>query len=278
MSKIGIIGLGLMGGSLAKSLKKVKSVEKILAYDEDIFTLKRAKEDGIIDEFTECIDKRFQDLDFIFLCTPVNTIYEFADKLAKIVNPNCIITDIGSTKEKIVKKIDKLGINFVGGHPMIGRERFGYAFSSDDLYNNAYYILTKTEKTNNKSIEKLKELLIQIHVIPIEMELEKHDFYVATISHVPHIIASGLINLVKSTDDENMTMKTIAAGGLKDITRIASANPDMWKNICMQNKEEILLVLEQFQKIIDEFKKNIDNEEETLKFFQTAKEYRDNIH
>lgn len=139
---------------------------------------------------------------------------------------------------------------------MIGREKFGYSFSDDNLYHNSYYLLTKTDDTKLENIERLKELLVQIDVTPVEIELEKHDFYVAVISHIPHIIASDLVNLVKCTDDEKMTMKTIAAGGLKDITRIAFANPDMWKNICIQNKEENLLVCS-FKRLLMNLKRTL---------------------
>ena len=277
MYKIGIIGLGLMGGSLAKAFSKLEEVEKIVAYDQNEKALENAKEDGTVQEIAQEIDKKFQNLDFIFICTPVNTIYEYAKKLKEIVNKKCIISDIGSTKKNIVEQIDKLDLNFVGAHPMIGSEKYGYEFSKEDLYVDSYYLLTKTDKTKLENIQRIKELLEKIRAIPLEIDLDRHDFSVGVVSHVPHIVASGLVNLAKNLDDENKTMKTIAAGGFKDITRIASANSHMWQNICQQNKEEIVVILEEFENIIREFKNNIDSSEKTYEYFETAKNHRDSF-
>lgn len=277
MYKIGIIGLGLMGGSLAKAFSKVKEVEKIVAYDTNEETLEKAKREGTVQEIAQEVDEKFQNLDFVFICTPVNTIYEYAKKLKTIVNEKCIITDIGSTKKKIVEQIDELDLNFVGAHPMIGSEKFGYEFSKEDLYVDSYYLLTKTDKTKPENIERIKEVLLKIRAIPLEIELDMHDFSVGAVSHVPHIVASGLVNLVKKLDDNNKTMKTIAAGGFKDITRIASANSYMWQNICQQNKEEIVVILDEFENIIKQFKNNIENAEKTYEYFETAKNHRDSF-
>ena len=277
MIQIGIIGLGLMGGSLAKSFKKLDTVSKIVAFDTDKDALEKAKQEKVIDIYTDKIDDYFKDLDYIFICTPVNTIYEYATKLKDIVTEDCLITDIGSTKEKIVKEIDKMGLHYVGGHPMTGKESFGYDVSCDDLYKNHTYIIVKTKKTKRKDIEKLKKIILQIEANPIEIELEQHDFSVAAISHVPHVISAGLINMVKRLDNSEEIMKKIAAGGLKDITRISSSNPYMWKNICAQNKKQILLVLEEYQKELENFKKNIENEEAVFQYFESAKNYRDNL-
>lgn len=277
MYKIGIIGLGLMGGSLAKAFTKIKDIEEIIAYDKNKESLEKAKKEGYIQNIAYDIDDNFKNLDFIFICTPVNTIYEYAIKLKEIVKENCIISDIGSTKKKIVEQIDNLDLNFVGAHPMIGSEKYGYEFSKEDLYTDSYYILTKTNKTKSENIEKIKELLKRINAIPLEIDIDKHDFSVGVISHVPHIVASGLVNLVKKLDDENKTMKTIAAGGFKDITRIASANSNMWQNICEQNKDEIVIILDEFKNIIEEFKNNISSNEKTYEYFESAKKHRDSF-
>ena len=277
MNKIGIVGLGLMGGSLAKSFAHLDDVDEIVAYDMDFKSLEKAKNEKIISKISYDIDENFENLDFIFICTPVNTIYEYAKKLKNIVKSDCIITDIGSTKKNIVEQIDELGINFVGAHPMIGSEKYGYQFSSDDLFTNSYYILTMTSKTKGENIKKLQRLIKKIGANPLIVNLDEHDFAVGAVSHVPHIVAAGLVNLVKKLDNENGTMKTIAAGGFKDITRIASANPHMWQNVCKQNKEQVVIILDQFKNIIESFKNNIEKDEEVYQYFETAKEYRDSF-
>ncbi len=277
MIKIGIIGLGLMGGSLAKAFSKIDDIEKIVCLDNNISSVEKAKQEGKISDISLDIDEKFGDLDFVFICTPVNTIYEYVEKLRDVVKNECIITDIGSTKKNIVEKIDGLGINFVGGHPMIGSEKSGYEFSKEDLYVDSYYLITETENTKKENIDKLEDLLKKIGAIPMRISLDKHDFSVGVISHVPHIVASGLVNLVKKLDDENETIKTIAAGGFKDITRIASSNSNMWQNICGQNKEEIVIILNEFENIIKEFKTEIDNNEKRYEYFENAREYRDSF-
>lgn len=277
MIKIGIIGIGLMGGSLAKSFSKVQEISRIVAFDKEIEYLEKAKEEGTITKIVHDIDENFKDLDFVFICTPVNTIYDYAKKLKNVINENCIVTDIGSTKSNIVEKIEGLDINFVGAHPMIGSEKYGYDYSKEDLYVDSYYLITETENTKKENIEKLEKLLKKIGAIPMRINLKRHDFSVGVISHVPHIVASGLVNLVKKLDDKDETIKKIAAGGFKDITRIASSNSNMWQNICNQNKEEIIVILDEFENIIKDFKNEINNDEKRYEYFENAREYRDSF-
>ena len=277
MYTVGIIGLGFLGGSLAKSLIKSEKVKEIIACDKNIDSLKQAQEEGIIVDYSLDIDEKFEKCDFVFICTPVSFIVDYAQKLDKIVNEKCIITDTGSTKKTILEASKNLEKEFIGGHPMIGSERSGYATSKELLFENSYYIITQSEKNKQESVEKLKELVLEINAIPIIIDANKHDYITATISHVPHVVASTLVNMVKKLDDEEETMKTLAAGGFKDITRIASSDPTMWENICSENKEEILKVLKNFKSIIEEFETNISNHTQTYGFFDSSKKYRDSF-
>ncbi len=277
MYTVGIIGIGFLGGSLAKSLIKSNKIKEIIAFDTNIDSLKKAKEDGVISDYSENINNKFKKCDFIFICTPVSFIVEYAKKLENIVNENCIITDIGSTKKSILEATNNLKIEFIGGHPMVGSERSGYETSVDLLFENSYYIITESKRNKKESIEKLKEIVIEINAIPIIIDAEKHDYITATISHVPHVVAATLVNLVKQLDDDNETMKTLAAGGFKDITRIASSDPTMWENICTENKEEILRILMKFKEIIKKFEDNIINSNKTYDFFDSSKKYRDSF-
>lgn len=277
MYKIGIIGLGFMGGCIAKSLIKSDKVEEICAFDKNRESLELALSEKSITRIANDITD-FKESDIIFLCTPVSLISKLAIQLKDIVKENCIITDIGSTKGTILEELDKININFVGAHPMVGSERAGYATSNDYLFENAYYILI--ENNNTENIERLKEIIIELKAIPILIDAKKHDFIVATISHVPHIIASALVNLVKELDSEDEKMKLLAAGGFKDITRIASADPIMWENICIENKDEIIFVLEKYIENLESIRGKISNTEsknDIYNFFKTAKEYRDSF-
>lgn len=275
MYNIGIIGIGFLGGSLIKSLSKSNKVGKIIAADKNIESLKLAKKEGVITEYSLEIDNKFSNCDLIFISTPVSYISDYAKKLEKVVKPNCIITDTGSTKKTIIEQSKNLSIEFIGGHPMIGSERSGYETSIDFLFENSYYIITKSKKNKESSVKILEELVQEIGAIPIIIDEEKHDYITSCISHVPHVVAAALVNLVKNSDDDNETMKTLAAGGFKDITRIASSDPTMWENICVENKDEILKNLDKLIEILNNFRNNIGNEEFLYKYFEDSKKYRD---
>lgn len=277
MYNIGIIGLGFLGGSLAKSLSKLDVVNKIVAFDKNIESLKSAKNDGVITDYAEKVNNKFADSDIVFICTPVKFIPQIALELENVVNPNCIISDTGSTKKTIIEYSKKMTREFIGGHPMVGSERSGYNTSKDFLFENAYYIITKSENTTNKSINILTELIEGIGAIPIVLDENKHDYITACISHVPHVIAASLVHMVKDLDDDNETMKRLAAGGFKDITRIASSDPTMWENICTENRDEVLKVMSSLKEIINDFENKIDDSSELYDFFSSSKKYRDSF-
>lgn len=277
MYNIGIIGLGFLGGSLIKSLSKSEKISKIIACDINEDSLKQALEDGVITDYTLNVDEKFSDCDIVFISTPVSFISDYAKALEAVVKPTCIITDTGSTKKTILEAAKNMGIEFIGGHPMVGSERSGYATSKDLLFENSYYIITKSEQNKPESVELLKEIILELKAIPIIIDSTKHDYITASISHVPHVVAAALVNMVKELDDENETMKTLAAGGFKDITRIASSDPTMWENICRENKDEVLKVLRRLIEILQGFENDINEREVIYNFFDSSKKYRDSF-
>ncbi len=278
---VGIVGLGLLGGSLAKAFKNRLGTEKIIASNrnEDVLTL--ALQEGVIDVGTTVIDENFSQCDIVFICTPVDKIYPVAEELSKYVKTGCVLTDVGSTKGTIYTKMLSLDkrIYFIGGHPMTGSEKFRYTASKEHLFENAYYIIAPSDNVPVQETEKLKSVLKEIGALPVEVSPFEHDYIVASISHVPHIIASCLVNNVKRLEDENQHMQMLAAGGFKDITRIASSSPDMWESICIENKREILKVLESYENTIHEFKSRIEAEDKKgiYNLLDEAKTYRDNF-
>ncbi len=280
--KIGIIGLGLIGGSIAKSLKLVHSQHSyIVAYDTDMSALSHALNQGIINKISYTIGSEFSDCNVIFICTPVIHTVHIVETLLNHVEPDCIITDVGSTKSKIIEEVYELiearskQVYFVGGHPMAGSEKSGYTASTNYLFENAYYILTPYSTTPDFIVFILQKLVERLGAIPIIIPATYHDFATATISHVPHIVASALVQLVKSSDTNHL--HTLAAGGFKDITRIASSNPAMWQNICLSNQDEISKVLTHFINILISFKDDLEksNADNMYDFFLNAKSYRD---
>lgn len=280
-NKIGFIGLGLIGGSIAKKLHSLHPEVELIATAGHIETIKEAFEQGLISNNTLCEINDFYDCDYIFLCTPVKKNIEYLEQLKGNVKENCIITDVGSVKTDIHKAVISLDMEsfFIGGHPMAGSEKTGISNANEYLLENAYYIITPTSKTTDDKLAEFTDIVASLGSIPLILDYETHDYATAAISHLPHVIAYGLVNLVKSSDDKNRTMKTIAAGGFKDITRIASSSPIMWENICLSNKEQLLKLIDAYIDILNKTKKDIiqNDEQALLNDFQSAKDYRDSL-
>mgnify|MGYP003276796751 CR=1 FL=1 len=284
----GFIGFGLIGGSIAKAIKKAKPDCSIIAYQPDHNTIDSHIENSLLLAKKECIIQiittsleAFSCCDIIFLCAPVLSNIEYLEKLTTIVKPDCIITDVGSVKGNICNVASSLSVckNFIGGHPMTGSEKTGYENAKEYLFENAFYILTPNIDTKPEFLTRLKQFVQSINAIPVILDAKEHDNIVAAISHVPHILASSLVSMIKDNDDKNHTMLSLAAGGFKDITRIASSSPIMWQNICLTNKESIQTFLTLYKDTIDSFLQLLvpEKEKELLHFFENAKEYRDSI-
>lgn len=277
----GFIGLGLIGGSIAKTLRRVEPDCRIIAYNRSEEPRKAALADGTCDFVTGNIDENFSSCDVIFLCAPVELNEKFLGMLKPLIKPSCIVTDAGSVKENIHRAAAELDMekNFIGGHPMAGSEKTGYDSATDRLLENAYYALTPSALSPEDSIEKMVLLVKKIGAIPIVLDCREHDRAVAAISHLPHLIASSLVNLVKDEDSPDETMKTLAAGGFKDITRIASSSPLMWEQICMTNTENISELLNKYIDSLSRIKDELDKKNGSAinKMFEESSVYRDSM-
>ncbi len=291
---IAFIGLGLIGGSLAKGIKRARPDIRIMAYMRTRSKLEQAKKDGIVDVILDGIDEQLKECDLIFLCTPVEYNAQYLSKIRSYLKPGALITDVGSTKTDIHEEILRQGLTdyFVGGHPMAGSEKTGYENATDHLLENAYYIVTPPEgldqsgsETGNippKYAENANRIIAvaqTVGAIPLVLDYREHDKVVAAISHLPHLVASSLVNLVKDADSPAGTMKRVAAGGFKDITRIASSSPEMWEQICMTNVEPIADMLERYigslQDILSEIKGH--QGDAIYKLFEKSRDYRNTI-
>lgn len=280
-STIGFIGLGLIGGSIARGIKRTSHDTTIMAYMRTRSKLEQAKEDGVVDEILDGIGEALSRCDIIFLCTPVEFNASYLEKIRPYLKPGAIITDVGSTKTNIHKTVTELGMEdvFVGGHPMAGSEKTGYENSTDHLLENAYYMITPTKKNTPEQIERIRQVALAIGAIPMVLDYNTHDFSVAAISHLPHLVASSLVNLVKYNDGEEEIMKKIAAGGFKDITRIASSSPVMWEQICMTNTENIKVLLRRYIESLETIYRDLDthNGQAIHRLFEESGAYRDSF-
>lgn len=277
---IGFIGLGLIGGSIAKSIRRIFPSAEILGFDVDQNALTLALEDGTLTKTVTAIEA-MSECDYIFLCAPVHYNIAYLPILKSIMKPSCVLTDVGSVKSDIYGAIadNHLTDYFIGGHPMVGSERSGYDAANDRLIENAYYFVTPSETVAASKIEEFRTFLEDLGAIPIIYSPERHDEITAYISHIPHVIASSLVNLVASKEDENGMLKQLAAGGFKDITRIASSNPVVWEHILLSNPEHVTaglkVFIEQLEKMIAAIES--DNAREIYSFFDSAKDYRNSI-
>ena len=242
---IGFIGLGLIGGSIAKTLRKVHPEYKLMAYCRTKATIEEAIQEGVIDIALEERDDRFADCDYIFLCAPVSTNISYLPFVKGIAKPGCIITDVGSVKGEIHQAVETLGMThqFIGGHPMAGSEKTGYSSATDYLLENAYYMITPGPDVEIATVSAFVDLVQSLKAIPMVLTYEEHDYITAGVSHLPHIVAATLVNALASLDTPEEQMKTVAAGGFKDITRIASSSPEVWQQICLTNTENISTLL-----------------------------------
>lgn len=278
---IGFIGLGLIGGSIAKSIKRKNKNIRIAAFDTDRSNTTMAFQDKTVDVIAEEIDTTFSECDCIFLCAPVLYNIENLKKLKSIKKKDALITDVSSIKGQVHAEVDALALNdsFIGGHPMAGSEKSGYKNSTDHLMENAYYVLTPAGDVALPLISSFVDLISSIGAIPLILTHEEHDFITAAISHLPHIIASSLVNLVEAMDSKDEHMRLLAAGGFKDLTRIASSSPQMWEHICLTNHKNISKILDAYIKYLISIRVNIDNQEgeQLYQMFANSKDYRDSL-
>ncbi|HGY56986.1 MAG TPA: prephenate dehydrogenase/arogenate dehydrogenase family protein [Caldithrix abyssi] len=274
--KIVISGLGLMGGSLAMALRQNRPDVRIYGYDLAP-VLTEARQMGLIDQSIEHWPAGCADADVIFLCTPLKTISRQIKELNGVIKKDTVVTDTGSTKTELVRLVQTIDFSgtYIGGHPMTGAEKSGLKASNPLLYENAIYILTNINEYNKTLAEgKLLPLLESIKARALLLDAVAHDRIMAAISHLPQIIAVALVNLIGQKENEQLPYFELAAGGFRDLTRIASSPFDIWSDIIDSNKENIAEVLKDFIAILEQSDLNLDNLE---KDFERANSYRERL-
>lgn len=277
----GFIGLGLIGGSIAKAIRRFYQDTIIVAYDVNKTALELARRENTVDITAENIDKNFSSCDYIFLCAPVQYNAENLLAVRKILSEQCILTDVGSVKTTIHESVQNIGLEhcFIGGHPMAGSERVGFANSKAELLENAYYILTPTSSVPQEKVVRFQQLITGLGSIPMVLDCRQHDYVTAAVSHLPHVVASSLVNLIRESDSEDGIMRMVAAGGFKDITRIASSSAVMWQQICLTNSQNISSLLSDYIRALTEIKDVIDRQDYDALYqhFDSARIYRDSF-
>ncbi|UOE92331.1 prephenate dehydrogenase [Alkalihalobacillus sp. LMS39] len=277
-----VIGLGLIGGSIALAIKREHDAH-LLGFDINEQQVKMALSLKIIDEVPNSIEEGVEQADFIILATPVSKTELLLEQLAQMnIKQGAIITDVGSTKKRIFEKascLEHKGVTFIGGHPMAGSHKSGVEAARAHLFENAFYILTPYETSQMNKVIQLQNWLKGTKAKFIEMSADQHDKLAGAISHFPHIVAASLVHQVAKFEGEDPLVSRLAAGGFRDITRIASASPVMWRDILLHNKESLLDLLEKWQEEMAYVKELIEvgDNEKIHEYFQTAKQFRDGL-
>lgn len=277
--KIMMIGLGLIGGSLALAIKKEHPNVTIYGWDQNAVSQKTAREKGIIDEAPADWVDAIAEMDIIFLAIPVRACIEKLEQMVYLpLKKEVIVTDVGSTKQEIMKTAGKLPFTFVGGHPMAGSHKSGVNAADADLFENAYYILASATE-DEPAVGYLQELLKGTRAKFVRLEAYEHDQITGMLSHLPHIIAASLVTQSDKFSQLHPRARQLAAGGFRDITRIASSDPRMWTDILLSNRETLLEEISQWQSLMIQVTHwlAISDEKAIYDFFDRAKDTRDRL-
>jgi prephenate dehydrogenase len=273
--KLAVIGVGLIGGSFALALKKAKAVSQVVGVGRSEQNLKLARERGIIDSIAPDAAMAAKDADLVLVAAPVA---QFPLIFSSLKNTKALITDGGSTKRDVIaaarQALGKEIGRFVPAHPIAGAEKSGAAAASPELFQNKRVVLTPLEENNAKVIGVVERAWAACGARLSRMPADEHDAVLAAVSHLPHLLAFALVHEVAGRENSEQLF-SFAAGGFRDFTRIASSHPEMWRDICAANKDQLLLELKKFTAKLEEIKRLLDDPASLEKLFAEAREARD---
>ena len=273
-----IVGPGLLGASIAMGLREKKISGEIWAWLRDERKADMCRESHWCDRALVDIKEAITGSDLIILCTPVESILTQLDCISLWAGEGCLVTDVGSLKKEICKKAEKVFkgkcSSFIGSHPMAGSEKAGMEFASADILNQKNCIVTPSKNIDEEQLDKINALWNRLGMLVSSMGMEEHDEVMSWISHLPHLVASSLINTIMS---RNPKMIRYCGNGLRDTTRIAAGNPQMWMEILLGNKENLQQGIDDLLKSLEEFREALSNGDrvDLLKMLQSAKDSRD---
>lgn len=280
IKRLTIIGVGLIGGSLARALKAADACEEIVGWGRSAAPLQRALELGVIDRAESDIAKAVKGADVVLIGVPVGAMEGVLAQLRPHLEPQTVLTDVGSTKGSVVAAAQRVfGIlppRFIPGHPIAGTEKSGVEASFAELYRDRRVILTPDEDSDPDAVALVRKLWEQAGAEVIEMSVVHHDEVLAATSHLPHMLAFTLVDTLARLEDHDDIFR-FAAGGFRDFTRIASSNPQMWHDICLNNRDALLKMLRRFSDDLNSLADAIDSGDgdTLLETFERAKTARD---
>jgi prephenate dehydrogenase len=247
--KVAILGSGLIGGSIGLAIKQRSPETEVVAYDLDPASAARAVDRGAADASAASAAEAAAGSDVIFIATPVGVISAVAGDIGSSLKPGSVVTDVGSTKSRVVVEVEGSlpeGVSFIGGHPMAGTEDEGIEAATPDLFENAWWILTPTDRSDPDAYKLVHGLLATLGARVMALKPGAHDELMAVVSHVPHLTAAALMNMAADRGRDHAGLLALAAGGFRDVTRVAASNPEIWLDICDENRDAIATALEGF--------------------------------
>ena len=277
--RVCIVGVGLLGGSLARDLRRFSLANSIVGVTRSENSARQALELKVVDEVLP-LDEAVQDADLIVMATPMQTMMPVLAELAGSLKPNAILTDVGSVKTDLYacmqEELPDLLPQFVLAHPIAGGENSGVSASKEGLFESKHVILTSCEQENPEYVQKIDAMWQAVGAKTITMSLQQHDSIFAKTSHLPHVVAFSLVNYLASQPNRD-ELFNLAASGFYDFTRIASSDAEMWRDICVTNQEQVLVALQGYIDQLEQIKGEIAalNQSAILRYFETAKETRD---
>lgn len=279
-NKIAIIGIGLLGGSLGLAIRERGLAKSVYGYVRRQEVIEKCVASGIVDWVGCDLREVVNDADLIILCTPILQMKSLVEKMLPYIKQGAILTDVGSAKEKIVAELESMvqnsGAFFVGSHPMAGSEKTGFEYARADLFNNAICVVTPTQNLPRTITNKVKNFWKSIGGRVIELSPEIHDVLVSRASHLPHLLAAQLVLYVLDSNYPEQ-QASLCATGFRDTTRIASGSPEMWRDIALVNKDNLIKTLDEFIIRLEQLKRTLDEGDvgKITEFFNTAKLLRD---
>lgn len=274
-----IVGVGLIGGSFARAVREKGICDRITGVGRNLENLEKAVELGVIDDFDFDLKRAAKASDFVFISTPVGSYEAIFSELKTVWSSEAVYTDAGSTKQSVVDALNEVfgevPTNFIPGHPIAGAENSGVLASRVDLYEQKQVILTPLEKSDERAVVKVQEVWQAIGADISKMAPAHHDRVLAETSHLPHLLAYALVDLLGHKNEQREVLK-YAAGGFRDFTRIASSDPRMWADICEANDREIIPLLDQFSSELNKISEMLkaQNQGDLFTLFKRAKETR----
>ena len=261
-NRMAVLGVGLLGGSMALASKRHGLVGSVCGFGRNEDRLKQAQAKGILDDFSVSLETALKDADLVVLATPIGLFRQIAEQMAGYLKKGCVVTDLGSVKSSVVKDVEpitlKAEVDFVPSHPIAGGENSGFEFSKTDLFKGKFCVVTPTKNTPLESQTKICKLWEALGAKVEVRDPEEHDRLYAATSHLPHVLAYALLNTLgemKTKQNEEYLSK--GGNGLIDVVRLGASEPNMWRDICLSNKDFVLELLKDYQFALDEFKEKI---------------------